>query len=99
MLGGGLHPTARYIDRLFIIHFALISYFRRCVVSKWGLFFGCFVAVSEWLFFLLLLVVAVVKIGSCRYDSSVQILALLSICFVFMALTHLLGVSNELGYS
>lgn len=32
-----------------------------------------------------------------RFDSSVQLLALLSICFVFMALTHLLGVSNELG--
>eukprot|EP00040_Diaphanoeca_grandis_P035486 m.223331 g.223331 ORF g.223331 m.223331 type:complete len:797 (-) comp33399_c0_seq1:132-2522(-) len=32
-----------------------------------------------------------------KFDSSVQILALLSICFVFMALTHILGISNELG--
>eukprot|EP00038_Savillea_parva_P029296 m.70162 g.70162 ORF g.70162 m.70162 type:complete len:850 (+) comp8628_c0_seq1:102-2651(+) len=31
------------------------------------------------------------------YDSSVRILALLTICFAFMALTNSLGVSNELG--
>jgi Kef-type K+ transport system membrane component KefB len=31
------------------------------------------------------------------YDSSVRILALLTICFAFMALTNTLGVSNELG--
>lgn len=31
------------------------------------------------------------------YDSSVRMLALLTVCFAFMALTNSLGVSNELG--
>lgn len=32
-----------------------------------------------------------------HYDSSVRVLALLSVCFMFMGLTNALGVSNELG--
>eukprot|EP00041_Stephanoeca_diplocostata_P033660 m.1118132 g.1118132 ORF g.1118132 m.1118132 type:complete len:865 (+) comp24382_c1_seq3:350-2944(+) len=32
-----------------------------------------------------------------HYDSSVRVLALLSVCFVFMGMTNALGVSNELG--